>query len=90
MLINSSINIYRIAHCMECGARLGLAGGAVRLSRVSPSCMGGSASPSCSSVSPASESSSSGWVESPLSSSGYRSNDAIPVATHEVVHYMVY
>lgn len=79
---------YRMAHCMECGARLGRAGGAARLSEVSPSCSGGSASPSCSSVSPASESSSSGCVESPLSSSGYRSKDAMPVISfirHEII-----
>lgn len=70
---------------MECGARLGRAGGALRLSSGSPSCSGGSASASCSSVSPASESSSSGCVESPLSSSGYSSSDAMPVAVQGII-----
>lgn len=77
---------YRIAHCMECGARFGRDGGAERRSTVSPpSVNGGSASASCSSVSPASESSSSGCVESPLSSSGYSSSDAMPVAVHQII-----
>lgn len=70
---------------MECGAKFGLDGGAVRRSSGSPSGNGGSASPSCSSVSPASESSSSGCVESPLSSSGYSSRDAMPVAVQHVI-----
>lgn len=79
------ISTNRIAHCIECGAKFGLAGGAARLSNVSPSCCGGSGSPSCSSVSPASESSSSGWVESPLSSSGYSSSEAMPVVMHDII-----